>query len=195
MKKKIIFRWVKVILLVYGIVGIALYYLQDKVFFRPEKVEWDHKYASEIPYEEFNLPFDTNANMNVLRFYTKQPATKAIIYFHGNKKNIGWYAKYAPGLAAAGYEVWMIDYPGYGKSTGVFTEQRLYEYAEQMYKLVRSRFPADSIVVYGKSLGTGLAAYIASRHSCRGLILEAPYYSFTELAGHYFPVYPVGRMI
>ena len=50
---------------------------------------------------------------------------------------------------------------------------------------------ADSIVIYGKSIGTGIAAYLASREKCSKLILETPYYSVDALARHYFPMYPV----
>ena len=89
----------------------------------------------------------------------------------------------------------MIDYPGYGKSTGPLSEQRLYDFADQLYKLAAARFATDSIVIYGKSLGSGIAAWLASRKNCRQLILETPYYSITSLCQRYFPIYPVGRMI
>jgi hypothetical protein len=118
-----------------------------------------------------------------------------VLYLHGNRDNIGWYEPFAANFTKNGYEVWMMDYPGYGKSTGPCTEPRLYEYATQLYVLARSRFGADSITIYGKSLGTGIATWLASRKNCKQLVLEAPYYSMTALAGYYFPIYPVGRMI
>jgi pimeloyl-ACP methyl ester carboxylesterase len=89
----------------------------------------------------------------------------------------------------------MIDYPGYGKSTGPLTEHRLYAYAEQLYKMAAAKMGKDSIVLYGKSMGTGIAAWLAARKNCRQLILETPYYSMTSLAAHYFPIYPVNDMI
>ena len=89
----------------------------------------------------------------------------------------------------------MIDYPGYGKSTGPLTEQRLYDFAEQLYRLARIKFSGDSIVIYGKSLGTGVAAWLASRKACKQLILETPYYSITSLCSRYFPLYPIERLI
>jgi len=92
------------------------------------------------------------------------------------------------------YGTW-IDYPGYGKSTGKFDEQTLYAWAKLLYKLARSRYPADSIIVYGKSLGTGIAAQLASTNNCKRLILETPYYSLTSMAKRYFFMYPVDWMI
>jgi pimeloyl-ACP methyl ester carboxylesterase len=89
----------------------------------------------------------------------------------------------------------MIDYPGFGKSKGHFSEQTLYDWALQVYKLARSRFPADSIIVYGKSMGTGIAAQLASVRDCRRLILETPYYDFPSVVKHYLPIYPMNWML
>ncbi len=89
----------------------------------------------------------------------------------------------------------MLDYPGFGKSTGPFTEQKLYDYALVMYKLARSRFKPSEIIIYGKSLGTGIAAELAAVRDCRRLILETPCYSMQSLLRHYLPIYPVGNMI
>jgi uncharacterized protein len=130
-----------------------------------------------------------------VQFTCDTPAKGVVLYFHGNRKNIGWYARYAPNFTKNGYEVWMLDYPGYGKSTGKLTEALLYEYAHQLYKLARASFGADSIVLYGKSMGTGVVAELASKKNCRRLILETPYYSMQALAANYFPIYPVKRMI
>jgi pimeloyl-ACP methyl ester carboxylesterase len=88
-----------------------------------------------------------------------------------------------------------VDYPGYGKSTGPLNEQRLYDYADQLYIMAKSRFAKDSIIIYGKSLGTGIAAWLASKKDCKQLILETPYYSIPSLAGRYFPIYPMERMM
>lgn len=182
-------------MMLYGLIGIAIYYLQDSILFHPEKMTKDRSYHFAIPHKELNIPFNDSANINVIEFTTAGPAKGVVLYFHGNRKNIAWYAGYASNFTKNGYEVWMMDYPGYGKSTGVLTEQRLYDYALQLYTLAASRFAKDSIVLYGKSMGTGLAAYIASRKNCKKLILETPYYSITSLSAHYFPLYPVGRMI
>jgi pimeloyl-ACP methyl ester carboxylesterase len=195
MKRKTLFRWIKVLLMLYGITGIAIYYLQDTILFHPEKMAKEHSYNFSIPHKEINIAYNDSCNINIIQFTTEAAAKGVVLYFHGNRKNIAWYAKYAPNFTKNGYEVWMIDYPGYGKSTGKLTEQLLYAYAEQLYTFAKSRFAKDSIILYGKSMGSGIAAYIASRKNCKELILETPYYSITSLSAHYFPIYPVGRMI
>ena len=194
-KRKIIFRWIKVILMLYGLIGIGIYYLQEKALFRPEALAAGIPYAFSVTHKEINIPFNEQTNISIVQFTAAAAPKGVVLYFHGNRKNISRFAKFAPNFTKNGYEVWMIDYPGYGKSTGPLSEQRLYDFADQLYKLAAARFATDSIVIYGKSLGSGIAAWLASRKNCRQLILETPYYSITSLCQRYFPIYPVGRMI
>jgi alpha-beta hydrolase superfamily lysophospholipase len=182
-------------LCIYCLAGILIYSLQDYLFFRSLAVRRDHRYNFSIPYREINLPYSSSQNLNIIQFETTGPVRGVVLYFHGNRKNIGWYAKYAPMFTAHGYEVWMPDYPGYGKSTGRITEEILYDYSRQVYQLAQTKYAADSIIIFGKSMGTGLATYLASREDCRRVILETPYYSLSSVAAHFFPIYPMERMI
>jgi pimeloyl-ACP methyl ester carboxylesterase len=195
--RKIFFRWIKIILLIYALLGIALYYLQDYIMFHPAPIEKHRKYEFGYSHREINIPYDKESNLNIIEFATKDDTVPkgVVLYFHGNRKNIGWYAKYSPNFTSHQYEVWMIDYPGFGKSTGKFTEQRLYDYALQIYKLARSKYQPKDIIIYGKSMGTGIATQLASIRDCKYLVLETPYYSMTSLVSHYFPIYPVSRML
>jgi pimeloyl-ACP methyl ester carboxylesterase len=89
----------------------------------------------------------------------------------------------------------MIDYPGFGKTTGKRTERIMGKEALLMHDMASKEIKSDSIVIYGKSIGTGVASYVASNRNCRQLILETPYYNIPSLARHYFPIYPVNWMI
>ena len=189
-------RWVKLAIIVYILIGVAIYFLQDMLLFHPVQLKQNEKYDFSEPHREVNIPVNNQSNLNIIQFTTKDSLPAGVVlYFHGNKRNIAWYAKFAPFFTKHNYEVWMIDYPGYGKSTGKFDEQTLYAWAKLLYKLARSRYPADSIIVYGKSLGTGIAAQLASTNNCKRLILETPYYSLTSMAKRYFFMYPVDWMI
>ena len=188
--------WIRILLLVYCVLGIALYYFHEKIMFRPVALPKEHVYNFDQPHREVNIPFSTNSNINIIQFESVQKTVKGVVlYFHGNRNNIGFYARFAPLFTKHGYEIWMIDYPGYGKSTGEFTEPMLYDWALTLYQLARTRFSPDSIVIYGKSLGTGIASQLASVRDCRHLILETPYYNFPSVVGQYAPVYPVNMMI
>ena len=193
---KIVFRWVKVIIIVYCLSGFALYYFQDRVLFHPIALARNHNYNFSLPYKEINIPYDAASNLNIIQFAAGGKAKRGVVlYFHGNMKNISWYAKHVPAFTKHGYEVWMPDYPGFGKSTGKLTEQRLYEYAIQIYKLARTKYGQATIIIYGKSMGTAIASYLASVSDCRALVLETPYYSMHSLASHYFPIFAVSRLI
>ncbi len=196
--KKIIFRWIKIIVLIYILAGIILYCLQDRILFHPVALDKHTRYAfANSLTADIIIPYDKETELNIIQFsHQKDTVAKGVVlYFHGNRKNIDWYAKYVSNFTKSGYEVWMMDYPGFGKSTGIFTEQRLYDYALQLYKLARVKYRPGEIIIYGKSLGTGIAAQLASVRECRYLVLETPYYSMVSLVAHYFPVYPVNRML
>lgn len=190
-----IYRVTIVAILIYCSVGIALYHLQEKLMFHPETLPRDFKFHFNIPFKEVNIAMNETDTLNLIQFFPPDSLPKGVvIYFHGNTGNVIRYAKYATNFTRHGYEVWMPDYPGYGKTTGKLTEENMYLQAREVYKLAHSKFPADSIIVYGKSLGTGVASYIAEKFPCRRLILETPYYSIPDLLSRYVPIYPTERM-
>ncbi|MEO7532051.1 MAG: alpha/beta fold hydrolase [Sediminibacterium sp.] len=194
--KQKIFRWVKIIIAFYCLLGTALYYLQDKILFQPKPLNFDSSYHFTQPFREANIELDAQTNINIVEFSTTDSLKKGLVlYFHGNKENINHYAQFAPNFTRNNYEVWMPDYPGFGKSTGTFSEKILYDEALQVYKLARTKYRPDQIIIYGKSLGTGIAAQLASMRDCKRLILETPYYSFTSLVRLACWMYPVDMLL
>jgi alpha-beta hydrolase superfamily lysophospholipase len=192
---KRIWKWTQIILLIYVIAGIALYYLQEKFVFHPTPLPATYKYSFDVPFRESELVVNEEKTISMVRFLVPDSAFKGIVlYFHGNRGNINRYAKYAVNFTSNGYETWMIDYPGYGKSTGVRSEANIYEDAASFYKMALSRVPAEKIILYGKSLGSGVAAQLAANRDCKRLILETPYYSMNAVASHYCFMYPVSLM-
>lgn len=170
-----------------------MYFIQDKILFHPKPLPKEHKFSFEQPFEEINIPFGKD-NLNLVKF----PAINRkgiVLFYHGNMKNVEHYKKYPPIFIRSHYEIWMIDYPGFGKTTGRLTEQIMKEQALLMYDLALKGIKTDSIIIYGKSLGTGVASYVAANRDCKRLILETPYYSIPSLAKHYFPIYPVKSLI
>jgi hypothetical protein len=195
MNKKKLFRWIKIIIVVYSLLGTAMYYLQDTLIMRPKKLAAETVYSFAQPFTEANIDRDAETRFNIVQFTVPDSLRKGIVlYFHGNKENVNHYAQYASNFTRNGYEVWMPDYPGFGKSTGKLTEPILYEEALQVYKMARIKYTPDQIIIYGKSLGTGVAAQLASVRDCKKLILETPYYSFTSLARILFWMYPIDML-
>lgn len=194
-KKKIFFRTVKIILLIYVLLGIGLYYFQENILLHPVSHPEGYAYTFNVPFKEVNIPINKKENLNIIQFLPGDSLRKGVVlYFHGNMKNIHHYAGFASNFTKHGYEVWMPDYPGFGKTTGVLTEKKLYEEALLVYKLAIKKFKPDSIIIYGRSFGTGIASQLATVIDCKKLILETPYYSIPALFGYYAPVYPTSYM-
>lgn len=189
-------KWLIVLLVIYIAGGALLYFFQEKLLFHPQKLSPDHAYNFPVPFIEINLPVSEDKNLNIVQFTVPDSLCKGVVlYFHGNRKNIGRYAPFASYFTKHHYAVWMMDYPGFGKSTGKRTEPVMHADALELYKMARARFAADSIILYGKSFGTGIAAKLASVRSCKRLILETPYYDLPSVIRQYAPVYPVSRML
>lgn len=192
---KIAFRWIKGLVFSYTFIGIALFFLQDLFLFHPVKLDRKYRYQFSFPFEEVDIPFNKTDTVNMLKFYPADTLRRGVvIYFHGNKGNSNRYAKFAANFTKVGYEVWMEDYPGFGKSIGNRNEKILYEQAKKIYAMAAIKFNKDQIVLFGKSFGTGIAAYLASVKECKQLILETPYYSIPDLFACYAPVYPTTSM-
>jgi uncharacterized protein len=190
-----VMRWATVIVFIYASAGIALYYLQEKFLFHPDPLPKDFEFKFKLPFREANIPMNARDTVNMIQFYPANVVARGVVlYFHGNRGNVIRYEKYANNFLKNGYEVWVPDFPTYGKTTGKLSEENMYLQAKEVYNLAHSKFSADSIIVYGKSLGTGVAAYVAAKKKCRMLILETPYYSIPDLFSSYAPIYPTGRM-
>ncbi|MES2892514.1 MAG: alpha/beta hydrolase [Bacteroidota bacterium] len=191
-----IFRGVKIVVLVYCVLGIALFYLQNVFLFHPEALPRNYKYKFDVPFEETEIALNKTDTFSLVKFFPVGKTPKGVVlYFHGNRTNINRYAQFMSVFTSRNYEVWMGDYPGFGKSTGERTEENMYAQADQLYRLALSAYGKDSIIFYGKSLGTGVATYLASREQGKQLILETPYYSIPGIFACYAPIYPVSRMI
>ena len=192
---KKVLKWILVAFIIYIASGIALYFFQDKILFHPTVLPETYQYDFPVPFREINLAVTKEKNISIIQFKVPDSLSRGVIlYFHGNMQNINRYAMCASDITKNNYEVWMIDYPGFGKSTGKRSEKIMYEDALRLYQMARARFSPDSIVLYGRSIGTGMASQLASVRDCKTLILEAPFYSINAVARQYFFIYPMAMM-
>ena len=195
-KSIILFRWLKAVILIYCSTGLLLYYLQEKFLFQGVELPATYHYILPFLYTEKNLVYDNQTNFNIIQFPSPDSISRGIIlYFHGNKENVNHYAERAGAFLKRGYEVWMPDYPGYGKSTGSISEPLLYQEALQVYQLARVRYKPNQIILYGRSMGSGIAAQLATVRDCKRLILETPYTSLVDLVDQYCWMFPTKHML
>lgn len=194
--KKTLFRWLKIIIILYCMLGSILYWLQEKLLFHPIPVSANSTYHFTQAFTEATITVDEQTKFNIVQFTVPDSLRKGIVlYFHGNRENVNHYAEFAINFTRNRYEVWMPDYPGFGKSTGTLSERGMYEEALQVYKLARTKYKPEQIIIYGKSVGNGVAAQLASIRDCKKLILETPYYSLTSLIRILFWMYPVDLLL
>ena len=173
----------------YSLLCAALYWQQERLIFRPEVLPHDFRFAFPQSFMEILLPVD-GATLHGLHFQIPQ-AKGVILYFHGNSGSLQRWGEVAQSFTARGYDLFIVDYRGYGKSTGTITsEQQFLADADAAYAYVAERYPRASIVIYGRSLGTGVAAQIALRHPPKALFLEAPYFSLTDVTRQIYPFVP-----
>lgn len=192
---KRILNIIVVLIFIYIVVGLLLYFIQDRFLLHPKKLSRQHRFSFAARHQEMDIPVNNEDTINLMKFLPTANRPKGVVlYFHGNRENIEHYVKYVNRFTIRGYEVWMEDYPGFGKSTGEISEQKLYDQARQIRTLAASRYPDDSVIIYGKSFGTGVAAYTARLQPAKILILETPYYSIPSLFSHYAFMYPAQVM-
>lgn len=172
-----IFTYAIVVAAVYVLLCILFYSLQDYFFFRPEILPRHFEYRYPFPFDEIDFEMEDGGRINGLHF--KVPNSKGVVfYLKGNSRSLKGWGKFAKDFVSKGYDFFMIDYRGFGKSSGRRTEVTLYNDAQTVYKWLTDRYEEEDIVLYGRSLGSGIATRIASWNKPKMLILDAPYYSF-----------------
>ena len=191
-------NWVFVALLVlstYIVLSVLLYFLQDYFLFKPEKLTPDFEfYYNNQEFEEYNVETRDGAAINGLRFKSQSPKG-VVFYLKGNSKSIKGWGKFAVDFTRHGYDVIMVDYRGFGKSTGRRTQKAVKRDMQVIYNKIRDKVPEKYIILYGRSLGSGFATKLASMNNPRMLILDAPYYSLSKVAKKYIPFMPLSLLI
>lgn len=178
------------IILGYSLLLAAVYFFQERFIFKPEKLSQDFKYEYDVPFKELFFDVEEGVQINGLHFYVPKPEG-LVLYFHGNSRSIKGWAKYAKDFLRYGYDVVLVDYRGFGKSTGKRGEKAMLNDMQFVYDTLAMGYHENHLLVYGRSLGSGFAAKIASDNKPRYLILDAPYFSFKKAVERFLPFLPM----
>ncbi|WP_417213162.1 alpha/beta hydrolase [Bizionia sp.] len=182
---KLFRRFLRIIAVLFGLYILSLifvYFKQESFFFNPKHLEKNYTFTFKESFEELNIPVTETVSLNALLFKTEQTKKGVIIYFHGNAGAIHDWGKRAPLYLNNGYDILFFDYRGYGKSDGEYSEAKeLFNDGQAIYNYVKKDYSENQIVLLGYSLGSGIAAYVASKNNPKQLILNAPYYSWKTL--------------
>ncbi len=176
--------------LIYVLACAVLYVFQEELIFFPEKLSTDYEFRFDQTFEEVSVKTKDGLNLNGVLF--KADTSEGLIfYLHGNAGSIRSWGTIASHYTDLGYDLFILDYRGYGKSEGTIqNEVTFFSDIQTAYDLLKPRYNGQRIVISGYSIGTGSAAWLASVNNPDLLILQAPYYSLTDMKDKLLPVIP-----
>ncbi|QDK45380.1 alpha/beta hydrolase [Bdellovibrio sp. ZAP7] len=177
----------------FGILALV-FFQQEKLIFFPSPLPEDFKFPFNISFEEIYIKSGDDRVHSLL--LKAEQSRGVIVYFHGNAGSLEGWGEVGQTLSQqTGFDVWMIDYPGYGKSSGkISSQEQLLRIAEATLAQAKERYPTGNIILFGRSLGSGIAVYLGSDPRVKALILETPYLSLIAMAKHRFPLIPAFLM-
>jgi uncharacterized protein len=187
--------WVAALVLVGYVAGIILLYVfQRSLLYLPQRRPISPA-AAGFPEAEA-IVLQTSDGERVIAWHVPpRSGHPLVIYFHGNAETVANRVDRHRALIATGAGLLAVSYRGYMGSTGTPTEPGLLHDAEAAYTFAASRHPTDRIVLWGHSLGSGVAVALAATRPVAKLILEAPFTSTADVARRMFPLVPVRSMM
>jgi alpha-beta hydrolase superfamily lysophospholipase len=171
-----------------GALGL-LYVTQERIILPASTLAADYRFQFDQPFEEVWIPVK-GASLHALHF--KQPNPRGVVFFlHGNAGNLVSWTTGLDFYRRVNYDLFIVDYRGYGKSTGhIESEAQLYADARAAYDAMAPLYRDKPIVIYGRSLGTALAASLARDVQPRLLVLVSPFSSLAASAAQAYPWAP-----
>jgi len=176
--------------------GIYLLYVgyvycnQGELIFVANKLPNDYKFEFKRDFEELNISSFDNKKLNGLLFKTPNPKG-LVFYLHGNAGSLDTWGSIAENYTDLGYDIFILDYRGFGKSEGeIESQDQVFKDLTFAYNKLITKYDRNKVVIIGYSIGTGLATYLASVEKPEKLILQAPYYNFIEFSSGRVPFVP-----
>ncbi|WP_130733561.1 alpha/beta hydrolase [Flavobacterium sp. J27] len=187
---KLLFNFFKIIIILYILLCGILYFYQEKIIFLPTKLNPNFQFKFKQSFEERNFITPDGKKLNGLLF--KSENLKGLIfYLHGNAGNLNSWGFTAETYTRLHYDVFILDYRGYGKSEGkIKSQQQLFDDATLAYQKMKQEYNENKIIITGDSIGSGIASYLAATNHPKKLILQAPYYNLTTMMQQKMPFIP-----
>ena len=186
-------RTIWVIGSIYLLTCILALSFQEKLLFHPETVPKSEQYKYPQEFTEKNYQVETGVELNTLLFKSDSTSErrKLVFYIHGNGENLTTAGGLASVYTDLGYDFFVYDYRGYGKSGGkIDSESALFADAQILYSNLLRDYDEENVTILGYSIGTGIAAWLAAKNSPKQLILQAPYFSMKDMMRTKYPFLP-----
>ena len=174
----------------YALIGLVIYFFQEAILFHEYKVGQNHQYDFEFKSEERNYQMKDGSMINA-NFIPTENSKGVIFYHHGNSGNLSRWGKISQYFSQFEYDVLVYDYRGFGKSSGKRSMSNMFSDANEIYEILVKEYKKENIIVYGRSIGTGIATQLASVTNPKMLILETPFYNVNDTWFFRFLILPV----
>ena len=187
-------KWLLVVVAGYGVLLVLMYVFQRSLLYFPDTKRTPPALAGLPQAEEVAL-VSSDGEKLIAWQVPPRAGKKLVIYFQGNAGGLDLRAERFGRLTADGTGVLALCYRGYGGSTGSPSEAGLIRDALAAYDYAVARQPAARIVLWGESLGTGIAVALAAERDVGGVILDAPFSSIADVGAAAYPFAPVRWLI
>ena len=179
----------------YAAVVGGLYVFQRQLLYFPDKTRPELSELARLGVGEVMLT--TADGLLLLSWYLPpRPGRPVVAYFHGNGGHIGYRIERLLRFAREGYGVLMLEYRGYGGNPGAPSEAGFFIDSDAAFDFLgHEAVTSNRLVLYGESLGSGVAVRLAVEREVGALILEAPFTSVAEVAQHHFAYVPAARLV
>ncbi len=176
--------------------AVILYLAQDRLIFQPTRTLASVPSAIGLEYEDVSLQTPDGQRLHAW-FVPAEDADGVVLFLHGNAGNISHRLASLEIFNRLGLSTLIIDYRGYGDSQGEPSEQGTYSDAETAWNhLTLDRgIDAGNIIIFGRSLGGAIAAWLGARVEPAGVILESVFVSLESLAKQYYPYMPIDLLL
>lgn len=188
----LVLKWLLIIVAI-GYLGVLalLFVKQRGMLFPIPTRERTSPQAAGFPEAEEHVLTAEDGEKVIVWHVPAKPGRPVILYFHGNGDYLAGRVSRLRAMTSDGIGLVALSYRGYAGSSGSPSEHGILLDAAAAYAFTTARYAAERIVVWGFSLGTGVAVALASEHPVGKLILEAPYTSTADIAGSALPYVPV----
>jgi hypothetical protein len=177
----------------YGAVAGLAFAFQDQLLFQPSSRLIATPDRAGMAYETVHLDTEDGETLHGWWIPAADVSRGTLLFFHGNAGNISGRLESVQQFHRLGLNVLIVDYRGYGQSTGTPSEQGLYTDARACWQYLtetRGLAPED-IVIFGRSMGGGPATWLATQHAPGALILESVFTTVPDVGAHHYPFLPV----
>lgn len=177
-----------IVAVIYSFICCFFYFFQEKLIFYPQKLPDNYQFTFKQPFQEQTIQTTDGKKLHGILFKADS-ARGLVFYLHGNAGALNSWGEIAGTYTDLQYDIFILDYRGFGKSEGeIIDQEQFYSDAQQAYNQITLLYKESDIVITGFSIGSAVAAMLASKNHPRMLILQAPYYSLIDLMQQISPV-------